>query len=270
MNILAVDNDKKALKKLAGFIRTVQPEAEILSFESSPEALAAARKNEIDVAFLNTVIAEMDGWILGQYLKELYPYINLIFLTEERGDAYDAMALRASGCLLLPVSGKMVGKELSELRNSGGQKTRRRVFAQTFGNFEFFVDGKPVAFKYSRTKEIIAILINNRGAQTTNGEIIASLWEDDGDPEKKGSYLSNLRQDLQNTLKRLDLNDIILKQRGSMAIATDHIECDLYDWLDKKQESRYHYLGDYMNQYSWAEYTHAELDEISYSFDDDY
>ena len=268
MTSLAVDNDKKLLQKLTALISTVSPDAEFLSFDSSPEALAAARKKEIDVAFLNVSLAEMGGLVLGQYLKDLYPFVNLIFLTKDKKDAFDAMELRASGCLLLPASEKTVGRELKELRNSIDSKEKRRVFAQTFGNFELFVDGKPVVFKYTRTKEIVALLINNRGAQTTNGEIIASLWEDDGDPEKKGSYLSNLRQDLQNTLKRLNLNDIILKQRGSMAIAKDHIECDLYDWLEKKQESRYQYMGDYMNQYSWAEFVHAELDEISYSFDD--
>ena len=128
-----------------------------------------------------------------------------------------------------------------------------------------FIDGKPVAFKYSKTKEIVALLINNRGAQTTNGEIIASLWEDDGDPEKKSSYLSNLRQDLQNTLTRYKSTDILLKQRGSMAIAVDLIECDLYDWLKNKKNSRYQYLGDYMNQYSWAEMMHAELDDLNCS-----
>ena len=126
-----------------------------------------------------------------------------------------------------------------------------------------------MAFKYSRTKEIVALLVNNRGAQTTNGEIIAALWEDDGDPEKKSSYLSNLRQDLQNTFSRLKLSGILIKQRGSLAIAAERIECDLYDWLEKKQASRYRYLGDYMSQYSWAEVMHAELDEISWSFDED-
>ena len=158
---------------------------------------------------------------------------------------------------------------MDDLRHPASEKKQKRLFAQTFGNFELFVDGKPVMFKYTRTKEIVALLINNRGAQTTNGEIIATLWEDDGDPEKKASYLSNLRQDLQNTFSRLKLNGIILKQRGSLAIATDRIECDLFDWLEKKQESRYHYLGDYMNQYSWPEVMHAELDEISWSFDEE-
>ena len=84
------------------------------------------------------------------------------------------------------------------------------------------------------------------------------------------SQIGTLKQnDSQNTFTKLKLNGIILKQRGSLAIATDRIECDLYDWLEKKQESRYHYLGDYMNQYSWPEVMHAELDEIAWSFDDD-
>ena len=69
--------------------------------------------------------------------------------------------------------------------------------------------------------------------------------------------------DLQNTMKRLKLANIIVKQRGSLGIAADRIECDLYDWVAKKDKSRYRYMGDYMNQYSWAETMHAELDEMA-------
>ena len=195
--------------------------------------------------------------------------MNLISLSSDKEAGYTALRQHASGILSKPVAEPELVRELEDLRHPSVMKNHKRLFAQTFGNFELFVDGKPIAFKYNRTKELVAVLINNRGAQTSNGEIIASLWEDDGDPEKKASYLSNLRQDLQNTFTKLKLNGLILKQRGSLAIATDRIECDLYDWLEKKQESKYHYLGDYMNQYSWPEVMHAELDEISWSFDDD-
>ena len=269
MTILAVNKSAQALDRLAGMMATLHPDADLLCFGSSLEALAAAREREIDIALLEVSLPELDGLDLGQYLKDLYPFVNLIYLTDDRAHGFDAMALHASGCLLEPASSEALRHELDDLRHPADQKNRKRVFAQTFGNFELFVDGKPVAFKYSKTKEIVALLVNNRGAQTTNGEIIASLWEDDGDPEKKASYLSNLRQDLQNTLSRLKLTGVILKQRGSMAIAADRIECDLYDWLAKKKESRYQYLGDYMNQYSWAEYLHAELDDISYAMSDD-
>ena len=269
MTILAVDGDVKYLEKIREAITGIEPDAEILCCTDSPQALAEARKKEIDTAFLNPEMEEISGLDLGQYLKELYPLVNLIYFTDHREYGFDAISQHASGFILNPVCEENVRRELGDLRHPALEKDHKRVFAQTFGDFELFVDGKPVEFKYSRTKEVVAVLVSRRGAQVTNGEIIASLWEDDGDPVKKASYLRNLRQDLQNTMTRLKLTGIILKQRGSMAIATDAIECDLYDWLEKKKESRYSYLGDYMNQYSWAEFVHAELDEISYAMEDE-
>ncbi len=266
MKILVVQNEKEALDKNVEMLKNLRKDAEIISFDNSPKALAYTRKNKVDIAIMDVKIPEIDGFTLGNYLKDLNKYVNLIYLTDDRSDAYEAMAIRASGCVLTPVSEKCMKKELVELRNKDRKGQKNRVFVQTFGNFDIFVDGNPVAFKYSKTKEVLALLVNNRGSQTTNGEIIASLWEDDF---SKTSYLSNLRQDLQNTLTSLGIGDIIVKQRGSMGIAVDNIECDLYDWLEKKKNSRYNYLGDYMNQYSWAEYVHAELDNISYDMEED-
>ncbi len=262
MTILAVDRDSEYLKRICEIIALIDPEAEILCCGNSPQALALARKKEIDTAFLNPVMPEISGLDLGQYLKELYPMINLIYFTDDKEYSFEAISQHASGYILNPVSGENVRRELDDLRHPALEKKQKRIFAQTFGNFELFVDGKPVEFKYSRTKEVFALLVSRRGAQVTNGEIIASLWEDEGDPVKKASYLRNLRQDLQNTFTRLKLTGIILKQRGSMAVATDRIECDLYDWLAKKQNSKYCYLGEFMAQYSWGEYMVAELDEI--------
>ena len=269
MTVFTVNSNSETLRQISDMIFDLYPDASQKIFQSSLEALAAARKEEVDVAVLDVMLPEMSGLDLGQYLKDLNPLVNLIYLTHSRDYGYDTMCLHASGCLLKPVTMDALDREFSDLRHPAILQKQKRLFAQTFGNFELFCDGKPVIFKYSKTKEIVALLINNRGAQTSNGEIIASLWEDDGDPEKKGSYLSNLRQDLQNTFDRLKLHGVLVKQRGSLAIAVDRIECDLYDWLDKKKNSRYQYLGDYMNQYSWAEYIHAELDEISYAMEDE-
>ena len=265
MTILLVSEDARTLKDAAALLHELQPDAEALSFTDSLAALAAARERTVDVALLAASMPELDGLDLGQYLKDMYPGVNLIFLDPDDAQALDALSLHASGCLLLPVSRFALAAELEDLRYPVSGGPGKRVFAQTFGNFELFVDGEPVVFKYTRTKEVVALLVNNRGAQTTNGEIIAALWEDEGDPEKKASYLRNLRQDLQNTFTRLKLTELIHKQRGSMAIAADRIECDMYDWLAKKGKSRYRYMGDYMNQYSWAEVMHAELDELSYA-----
>ena len=237
MTVLIVLKDEREIPALTQTLTKLLPEAELLCFSGPLPALAEARKTEIDIALLDVDLPELGGIDLGQYLRELYPFVNLIYLSEGPERAFEAISQHASGYLLKPAAAESVRLEMDDLRHPASEKKQKRLFAQTFGNFELFVDGKPVMFKYTRTKE--------------------------------ASYLSNLRQDLQNTFSRLKLNGIILKQRGSLAIATDRIECDLFDWLEKKQESRYHYLGDYMNQYSWPEVMHAELDEISWSFDEE-
>ena len=251
MTVLIAEENDEARKQISDTVSKLRPEAELLCFGSSLAALAMARKREVDTAFLSTGMRELNGLVLGSYLADLNPYINLIFLSDGPEYGYAAISRHASGYIINPPTEESVRRELDDLRHPDIQKREKRVFVQTFGNFDLFADGRPVAFKYSKTKEMVALLVNNRGARTTNGEIIAALWEDDGDPEKKGSYLSNLRQ-----------------QRGSLAIVPDRIECDLYDWLEKKQDSAYRYMGDYMNQYSWSEYMHAELDEISYSMEE--
>ena len=233
MTILIVLKNDREIPAFAETLKRLMPEAELLCFASALPALAEARKTEIDIALVDVDLPELGGIDFGQYLQELYPLVNLIYFSDGPDRAYDAICQHASGYLLRPAGEEKVRRELDELRHPASEKKQKRLFAQTFGNFELFVDGKPIAFKYTRTKEIVALLINNRGAQTTNGEIIATLWEDDGDPEKKASYLRNLRQDLQNTFTRLKLTDLLRKQRGSMAIAADRIDCDLYDWIAK-------------------------------------
>lgn len=265
MKIYIVTPDKDENKKLNRMLMEVCPDAEVVCYEDPLKSLASAREGNVpDTAILAADMPELSGLILGSYLKEIHPFVNIILLAEDKDYAYDAIKLRVSGYMLRPASKKDLEGEIRDLRYTALMTSKKRVYIQTFGDFEIFVDGEPVTFKYTRTKELVAILVNNRGAQTTNGEIIASMWEDDGDPEKKLSYLRNLRQDLQNTLKGLKLDGIILKQRGSMSVIPDRIECDLYEWLDKKKESKYQYSGDYMNQYSWPEFYHAELDELSY------
>ena len=267
MNILIAADNSAELRRNTELIKELRPDDAVFSCEGSISALAKARETKIDIAFLDTDMPELSGIDLGQYLKELNPFVNIVFLSEVKKYAFGAMKLHASGYILKPLTPKEADRELNDLRYSEILKKHKRVFAQTFGNFELFIDGRPAVFKYSRTKEMVAVLINNRGAQTTNGEIISVLWEEPGDIEKRMSYLRNLRQDLQNTLKDLKLENIIIKQRGSMAVAADDIECDLYEWLADKNGTKYEYIGEYMNQYSWAEYVHAELDEIYYGME---
>jgi DNA-binding transcriptional MerR regulator len=131
---------------------------------------------------------------------------------------------------------------------------------QTFGNFEVFKNNEVLHFQYNKTKELFAYLIDRCGARTSNGEILGVLWEDDANPERKASYLQNLRADMMSTLNEAGFPDVIVRQRGTMAVVPDKMECDLYEWKKDRNSASSKYTGEYMNQFSWAEYSKGALE----------
>ena len=202
-------------------------------------------------------MAEMSGVELAQQLKLRNPDINIIFATgfgEYRKEAYD---LHASGYLTKPITVDKVKRELGDLRRPIQKSARLQV--QAFGNFEVFVDRTPIAFKYSKTKEMLAYLIDRKGALCTLGEVQAVLFEDGGSHE---SYMKSLRRDLIGILTLLDCENVIVQQRGKLGVIPDRVECDYYDWCDGKRMG-IGWNGEYMTQYSWSEYTSGMLERMN-------
>ena len=203
MTVLTVLDSPELLSAVTDLLRAAAPEAEHLAFDSSLRALAAARGQEIDIAVIDTALPELRGLDLGRYLRELYPNVNLIYLSEDREAGFEALRQHASGILPKPPGAEEMRRELEDLRYPQTQKERKRLFAQTFGNFEFFVDGKPVSFKYSRTKEILALFENcmygkmpDTAAESVSYAIAPGAKnagagdEDHREPGRKGSILS--------------------------------------------------------------------------------
>ena len=136
---------------------------------------------------------------------------------------------------------------------------KKRIHAKTFGQFEVYIDGIPVTSKYNKTRELFAFLLDKNGSLADLHEIQSALWEDGKDHI---SYLKNLRADMISTLKERGVEDIVVRQHGRMGIIPDMIECDYFDMLNGEAVSINRYNGEYMSQYSWAEFTNALLMDI--------
>lgn len=255
MNIIAVDDERIALKLLISSIREAVPKACVTEFNSGEEALAFGSENPCEVAFLDIDMSGMDGISLAKHLKQMNPKINIIFVTAYNKYAMEALSLHSSGYVMKPATKKKIEYELDNLRHPSFMQTKHKVWIQCFGNFEIFVDGNPIKFTYSKTKELLAFLVDRKGVFCSNGEIIAVLWEDDGDIMKKSSYLRDLKADLITTFANFGIVDAIRKKRGVMAISLDKIPCDYYNWMQGDIQSINAYRGEYMSQYSWGEFT---------------
>ena len=256
MIVIAVDDERFALENLVEAIEKASSDARIHRFRYPEDALDFAKENQVDVAFLDVEMVGMNGVELAERLKLYHPDINIIFSTgygHYRDAAFD---LHASGYLTKPITPEKVKKELDNLRRPIRDPKRLRIRA--FGNFEVFLDGSPIGFKYSKAKEMLAYLVDRKGALCTNGEIMAVLFEDDNGHE---AYFRSLRKDLTDVLEAAGCGEILSQQRGRIGINPELVDCDYFNWCNGIRSGPNAFHGEYMTQYSWGEYTNAILIE---------
>lgn len=265
MKILAVDDEKLALDGLVRAIRAAAPEAEVFGFRDPAEALRCAETNALYAVFLDIEMRGMDGITLAKQLLQAEPKTNIIFTTgygEYAGRAFD---IHASGYIMKPVTEEKVRAELGALRYRPAKEVKPQLVIRAFGNFEAYVGGEPVRFQTGMAKELLAYLVDRRGAVCSNGELLSALWEDESEDSSHMSYLKKIRRSLFDTLEAVGCGDVIARSRGGLAILTDKIDCDYYQYLEHGNEPGMPplYRGEYMMQYSWAEFTHGILERES-------
>ena len=261
MKILAVDDEFMQLRLLEKAILKAVPDCELTCFDNSPAALEWAKQNHADVAFTDIQMPVMTGIELAKELKRIDPHINLIFVTGYYEDyALEAMPLHFSGYLGKPVTAEAVAVELENLRYPIQREEKPEgLRVQCFGNFEIFSGGKPVHFERRKTKELLAYLIDRHGAQVTTGEICAAIYEDDQNEDNNKADLRKCTADLKRAFKEAGAEDVFIKGFNAFAIDITKLSCDYYDWEKNDPEAVRAFRGEYMSQYSWADYTLAEI-----------
>lgn len=250
MNVMIVDDEPLALKMLTNAVTEAIPDAEIATFSKPREALAYAEKTSIQIAFLDINMRLMSGLEMAKSLQALNPAVNIVFSTGYEEYAVDAFKLFASGYLLKPISADDVREAMKNLRFPIAQP--KRLSFRCFGNFEAYCDGKPIRFKLSRTKEMLAYLIDRNGALCSSAEIISVLFEDSNNID----YYQKLRSDLIKTFDKLNLSDCITITHGGIAINRGTVNCDYFDYKDGKITEK---PSEYMSQFSFSECTLANL-----------
>ncbi|MBR4443849.1 MAG: response regulator [Clostridia bacterium] len=260
MIIFAIDDELNALEILCRAIAEAEPEAEIRSFDRTSDLLAAVEAGTVpDVLFADGDMPGTGGVELARRLKRRCPNLNVVFATGYDDYMRDALSLHASGYLKKPILAEDVRNELDNLRHpvacpGQAENLRPRVRFQTFGNFEVYIDGKPVFFEREKTKEFLAYLVD-RGTICTNAQVAAALWEQTVTP----AYLRKLRKDLFDTFRAAGCDDVLIHEWNRQGIRTELVECDYYDWKRGLPSAINAYRGEYMEQYSWAELTHGTM-----------
>ena len=267
MTIVCVDDDAPALELHMSLCRGLPEYHEVIGFRRAGEALEWLRSNTADIALLDICMPELDGLTLAAKARELRPGIAVIFLTAHAEYAVDAFALHASGYLLKPVSRERLSEEIAFAASGRTPRPKSRVMIRTFGEFDVFVDGSPVVFERARAKELLAFLVDRQGGFVTRANAFSVLWEDRLYDRSMQKQLDVVIRSMRATLERCGIGNIIELRKGALRVLPETVDCDLYRFFDGDINAAAAYRGEYMNAYSWASLTEANMDRIRHKTD---
>ena len=265
MRVLAVDDEKIMLDGLVQTLRRIERVSHVAAFTSPHQALAYLKTSPADVALLDINMSQMDGLALAKCVKEICPETYIVFVTGYSEYAVDAFKIKALGYLMKPTSQEDIETELDCIQKPLQQSTAR-IRAQTFGNFELFVDHQPVRFGRAKSKELLAYLVDRKGASASTRECFSILWEDKEYNLAQERYFQKIVSEMLATLKGVGAQHIIIKKRNSMAVDTAAFDCDYYQFLKQEMYAVNSFRGEYMAQYSWAEFVTGYLNTTEASF----
>lgn len=264
MKIIAVDDEPWALDDVLRCALEAAPDAEARGFVRPDEALAWVRDHPVDVMLLDIEMPGMDGIALARAVGEVQPGIRVIFVTSFEQHALKAFSVHAAAYLLKPIEVDELARELAFVcgAEQGGTVVDRgpSIRVVTFGGFEVYVEGEPLVLGRSKAKELLALLVDRRGAGLSLREACAFLWPDDPYSNAKRSYYQSMVSLLRMALEDAGVGDVLVKRYNSLAIDPKRIDCDLYRLLEGDPVAIAGYRCDYLPQYEWGEATAAELE----------
>lgn len=254
MKLIIVDDEQLVLEDMEQILNSIMKGCEVAAFSQTREALAYLRLNSADIAFLDIEMAEMNGISLAKAMKDISPKLHIIFVTSYEKYAVDAFRIHATGYLMKPVEISDIKRELTFLYGDDYGRADARVRVQTFGGFDVFVKGRVLEFGRSKSKELLAYLIDSKGSGVTAGNACAALWEDFKGTKSQKSHYRNVVAELNRTLKEAGVGEILVKRRNYLAVRPELIDCDSYRFMEGDPHAVNQYRGSYMPCYSWAEY----------------
>lgn len=253
MRTIVVDDEPWILKRFSIECEGI-PDVQLLgSFKSPLKALEFAKENRIELAFLDVEMPIMNGLELAAKLREITPELIVIFISAY--ESYMAEAFKSKTAdyyIMKPYDHDDVAAAVDRAKLLSG-RLRKQVFVRTFGAFELFVDGKPVAFPDEKTKELLALLVNLRGGVLSLSEAARALWNDEKAGEDAVIRCRQAFKRLQEALKAAHLHGIIDKNEHGAFVHTDIMDCDLFQYLDGDLKTMRQFTGEYMTGYAWAE-----------------
>lgn len=254
MRTIVVDDEPWAIRSFLKLCQSLNFFSFVGTFTNPREALEFSKSNPVDFAVLDIDMPQMSGLELGKELRALYPQIVLIYITAHEHYANAALRQKADYFLTKPYVPEDIADVIARAQLLS-QRQRKPVFIRTFGNFDVFLNGQAISFSSAKAKELLALLVNNKGGIVTTEEAMAIIWDGYG----SNALCRTAAMRLRKTLESYGIAYILSGKGEDRFVDITQFDCDYYMFLRGISASEWAFTGEYMNQYSWAEATLSAL-----------
>lgn len=260
MKFLIIDDEPILLNYLAQLLYEIDENNIIEKFENSEDLLNFIENNDYvpDVAMLDIEMSCINGLELARRLKAISPTTKIIFVTAYPQYSIDAInTAYANGYILKPVIKYDIVKILNHINNDN--KNDKCLKVRCFGNFEVFYNDKPIKFESPQSKELFAFLIDRQGAVVSTRDIANVLASDKPYDRNVKNTITKTISRLRSTFKSINCEDVLIKSFNALSVDISKIDCDYINYVKGNKQDLNSYIGEYMSEYSWAEFTNGML-----------
>jgi two-component system, LytTR family, response regulator len=289
MRIILIDDEKSMLLIMNKMLAKIQGVEIVGSFQSPALAYKFIKENKVDLAFVDINMPEENGLdFVGRVTKEI-KNIAILYLTAHKEYALEAYGMYAFDYLVKPISQekldisiKKAKEKLAFLQPSFKDTSLIKLVFNCLGGLEVKnPDGKNVLFTSSKSLELLAYLIMQKGRFVAKWRIIEDIFPGMA-PQNAETYLNTTIYKLRKSLEPLGLKQIIISADESYKIDVSNVYVDVNEFEYKifsiqeinasnqedilKTESLFsgELFGD--KDYRWAIADKEQIFEVYFSF----
>lgn len=193
--------------------------------KDASEAIVKTKTNLFDLAILDVMLPDMDGFELSQKIKGINPDLPFIFLTARslKIDVLKGFSLGAVDYLKKPIDEEELVVRINALlaRLVNDEEQEEQVQQYEIGdyvlhmdNFELKFNGTPIKLT-GKEFDLLALLAKNKNQLCTHKQILTTVWDKNDYFNKKSLnvFVSHLRKHLSKDPK---LSIVNVSRRGFM------------------------------------------------------
>ncbi len=173
MRTIIVDDEHLMLKRFARLSKGIPDIRIVGQFECAEDAIAYAKTNPVELAFLDIALPGTDGIELARRLRAIRADVLIVFVSAYDDYLWDFNQVGADYYILKPYSREVLEMTMQKIRLIA-RRQQKELYIQTFGRFLVMKDGLPVPLT-GKAKEILALVVTRRGKEISNAEIYGTL-----------------------------------------------------------------------------------------------